>query len=658
MVRSVRIFRILLPLLFLGFLAVLAVNYTRGRRPERAVSEPVTSTIRQDDSPQLVAYTFEDVQTIGGRTVSQIKAVRTVGFTSGWYTLEQVALTMFQEDGGTYQLMAPQAQFHQATKEARADGGVRITSSDGIEIVTDSIAFDGNRLVNQVPVRFSADQWAGRAGGVDFNLGSEQLRLLGGVEATMRPTQTSPPATIRSDSATFDRPGNEAVFRGGVVIDRAGDVLKTESITARVDQEKNVLTGLEGCCGVEFVMSAGSEVAAGSGVGQTVVIGQRFFTEFSPEGEMRAIFVEGGEGKAAAKMAGPPARNVTAERFRVAFAGGGVAELEAAGSAVLEEGAPTPRRISASKVVTYFDAGRSRPTSAMAEGNVEYRDGRNRASSQRATFDFIADRLVLASVPGALPAVESDAHRLTAQEIRVTPRTGVLEAEGFVKARLESGRGSEARAGIFPESKSPVYVNSEKLTLQQQENSARFSGNVRAWQDQNLILAKEMRIEDQGATLAATGGVRAVLYNADRESNVPINASGSTLTARRGDREAVLEGDVRIEDVGRVLTAGRSRFLFDASQKLDRVEATDEVTVTENATRRKGTGERLVYALTARTIQLTGSPATVTDPQGTVKGSEIVFDLARNKVEVLRGEGQTEATYVPRVNDQRREERK
>ena len=652
MVRSVRIFRILLPILFLGFLVVLAVNYTRGERRDRGVSEPVTSTIRGDDSPQLVAYAFEDVQTIGGRVVSQIRAQRTIGFSSGWYTLEDVWLTIFQEDGGSYQLRAPQAQFHHATKEARADGGVRLTSSDGTEIITDSIAFDGNRLVNRVPVRFAADQWTGRAGGVDLNLESERLELTDSVEATMQAAPPAPPITIRADAATFDRSGNEARFHGSVEVDRAGDRLRTETITARIDQEQKVLTGLEGCCGVEFRLGAGSSVAGGASVGETVVNGERFFTEIGPVGEVRALFIEGGEGgNATARMAGPPARSVRAGRFRVAFAGEGVSELEAAGNAVLQESGPTPRTISASKLVTYFDTARSRPTSARGEGSVEFRDATNRATAQQATFDFIADKLVLASVPGALPSISSDTQTLTAQEIRVSPTSGVLEAEGFVKARFESasgGKGGMERTGIFPASASPVYVNSDKLILQQKSGSGRFTGNVRAWQDQNLLLSKEMRIEDQGQTLVATGGVRAVLYNAERESKVPIKASASTLTARRGERRAILEEKVRIEDSGRVLTASKAVFLFDTTQKLESVEASGGVAIAESATRRSGEGENLLYSIPKQTIHLEGSPASVADPQGTVKGSEIVFDLERNKVDVLRGEGQTEATYVPR----------
>jgi hypothetical protein len=45
-------------------------------------------------------------------------------------------------------------------------------------------------------------------------------------------------------------------------------------------------------------------------------------------------------------------------------------------------------------------------------------------------------------------------------------------------------------------------------------------------------------------------------------------------------------------------------------------------------------------------LHLSGAPAVMSDPRGTVKGQQVVFDIGRNKVEVS-GPGQTETTYNP-----------
>lgn len=649
MVRSVKILRIVLPILFVAFLGVLALSFTEASRRQRSVSEPVTSPIRQGENPQLIAYAFEDVQTIGGRVVSRIRARRTMGFASGWYTLEDVHLTIYRENGEAYELVAPQAQFRPETKEAEAVGGVRITASDGVEIETASINFDGSRLVNRIPVRFRVDHWQGRAGAVDLNVASEHLRLFDSIEAE-RTLPGEPPLTLRASTADFDRVSNDAVFRGEVTIERAGDVLTSETITARVEEKARSLTGLEGCCGVTFHLGAGSPIAGRAQAGATVVRGERFFTDVGPAGQIRAIFIEGGERTASTVMAGPPRRTLRSDQFRVVLDSDGVSELNASGRARLEESGETARSISGARMTAHFDPERHAVTSAVIEGNLEYRDAQNRATAQRGTFDFLSERVVLAAVPGSLPAIESDGQKLTAQSIEIHPRTGVLTATGFVKVRFvnEKGGSSLDSSGLFPESQSPVYVNADRLVLQQKEQSAQFSGNVRAWQDENILLASEMRLDQSGSSLVARKGVRAVLYNAGDENRTsPVQASAETLTARRDAREAVLEGEVRIEDQGRVLEAERATFHFDAAQKLERVEATGQIQVTERASGRTGSGSRLRYLVPKEKIHLEGSPATVTDARGTVKGSEIVFDLTRNHVEILRGEGQTEATYRP-----------
>ena len=38
-------------------------------------------------------------------------------------------------------------------------GGVRLTSSDGVDIQTAELHFDGNRLTNHIPVQFKVDRW-------------------------------------------------------------------------------------------------------------------------------------------------------------------------------------------------------------------------------------------------------------------------------------------------------------------------------------------------------------------------------------------------------------------------------------------------------------------------------------------------------------------
>ena len=152
--QTIRTLRIVLPILFVAFILVIIAFYT-----ERSGStgDEITTTARPEregEQPRLISYEFEDTQTIGDRVISRIRAEKTVGFDSGWYTLDNVELDIFRQNGGVYTLTAPSAEFNAESKEARAEGGVIVTSGDGLDLRTEAIVFDGRRLTNRVPVRF------------------------------------------------------------------------------------------------------------------------------------------------------------------------------------------------------------------------------------------------------------------------------------------------------------------------------------------------------------------------------------------------------------------------------------------------------------------------------------------------------------------------
>ena len=79
MQRTIRILRVALPLVFIAFIAVIAVNWRRGKpHKDKGGTVPVTSTIRPTDTAAIESKTFEDTQTVNGRVASRIRAQRVV----------------------------------------------------------------------------------------------------------------------------------------------------------------------------------------------------------------------------------------------------------------------------------------------------------------------------------------------------------------------------------------------------------------------------------------------------------------------------------------------------------------------------------------------------------------------------------------------------
>src|SRR5207302_1920526 len=187
------------------FIRLIALSWNRARiGREKGANEPVTSTIRPVDKPSIESKTFEDTQTIAGRVASHIRATRVVAFQSGWNTLEDVQLTIYRPTGLTYELRCPTAQFNSETKEADAKGGVKVLSSDNVEMTTAEIHFDGNRLTNHIPVQFKVDEWFGNAGALDLDVQGEILRLYEKVDATTHPaTRADSPMNLKAQEGVF-----------------------------------------------------------------------------------------------------------------------------------------------------------------------------------------------------------------------------------------------------------------------------------------------------------------------------------------------------------------------------------------------------------------------------------------------------------------------
>ncbi|MGZ8853065.1 MAG: LPS export ABC transporter periplasmic protein LptC, partial [Thermoanaerobaculia bacterium] len=177
MQRAIRILRIALPIAFVVFILIIVLSWNRAKIGKEKVRTDTIPTSRPKEKVIAESKGFEDTQTVGGRVVSHIVAKRVVAYKSAWNTLEDVRLTLYRQNGLTYELVCPEGEFNSETKEANAKGGVMVTSSDGVEIRTAEIHYDGNRLTNNIPVDFRIDRWRGEAGALDLDVQGETLRL-------------------------------------------------------------------------------------------------------------------------------------------------------------------------------------------------------------------------------------------------------------------------------------------------------------------------------------------------------------------------------------------------------------------------------------------------------------------------------------------------
>jgi len=649
MQRSIRVLRIALPILFVAFVAYIVLNWNRSAgRTGSVPGEKITSKQRPDDDPIIQSTAFSDVQTIGGRVVSRISADKVVAFKSGWTTLEGVKMTIYRTNGLTYELSCPLAQFNSQTKEAEAQGGVRVSSSDGIEVVTAEIRYDGARLTNEIPVTFRVDRWQGKAGALDLDVQGETLRLFKQVEATMAVVQPNEvPMTIKGTETIFRRVENTVEWKENVSMDRGPERLRSDWMLGRFSQDRRQLIGLEGNGKVVIVMAANPLPGEDLG-GRKEITCDHFHTEIGPDGQIAAIIASAsGPAPIHAVLDGPPKRDIVARSVRIALANRIVSEIKADVQVVMKELGPEERQIQAEHVTVWFDPGTRKARAAYLEGAFRYKDPKNSASAFRANYDIVGDRIVLTTDPGWQATVVSEGHTLKAKQIEFSPRAQTARATGSVIAELvgKPGGTSANATGLFPSGK-PVFVNADELVMRQANKIALFTGRVRAWQDNNTLLAGELQVQGAGDTITARGGVRTLLYNTGSEPRkTPLQSTSEQLVARKNERRIELLEKVTIIDETRTLKSEKAVFFLDEARKLQRIETEQGVNVADQVTKRKGTGDKATYHVDRKMIYLSGAPATISDPTGSVTGQQISFDLTRNRVQVLSPEGQTKGTY-------------
>lgn len=646
--RAIRALKVVLPILFITFILIIVSFYT-----ERTVQDgdDITTTARPEregEQPRLISYEFEDTQTLGDRVISRIRAGKTAGFDSGWYTLDNVELEIYRKNGGVYTLTAPSAEFNAESKEARAEGGVIVTSADGLDLRTEAIVFDGRRLTNRVPVRFTMNRWSGTARGADLDVENETLELNEGVDVSFA-GEGAEPIDMTSRTAVFDRSTGAAVFEEAVKLVRTGDTFESHKVRAFVDQSREKLIGIDGSGGVVVNIAPGSELGPAGRQdlrGRKKITASFFAGKFDGSGQMKAVELFRNGEPVQVELLDAVSRTISADAARLALSGGGAESLEFFGNVALSERGELRRRMKGQRLVVTIDQRTGDATSAVFDGNIQYSDVSNKATAERVFYDLREDTVRFSAVPESAPTISSGPQRISADEIIVEPKGRVLRARGRVITRILSESGSAVRDTVlFPQDEGAIFVNSNALVIRELDGFAAFSGGVRAWQGSNTLLAEELQVGSAGQTINASGNVRTVLYNTTEPEGEPVKSRSDRLEARRDEQKIELIDKVVVESEGRTLTADRAIFTFDSNQALEEIVAIGHLTLAETGTGRTGSGERAVYRVAEETMLLEGTPAEIMEPRGTIRGEKIVLDMKRNRVDVLQGDSPTEATY-------------
>ncbi len=194
----------------------------------------------------------------------------------------------------------------------------------------------------------------------------------------------------------------------------------------------------------------------------------------------------------------------------------------------------------------------SRQTSALenvdASGDAKFNElDRN---GQSAAMNYTAGDGVV-RLRGGEPIVWDARARLKATEIDSDSVNKISNARGNVLTTYYSQEQTNG-AAPFKSVKSPVFIASAAAEFQHETGVGVYTGNARAWQDDNFVKADRLVLRREQKRMEGDGNVQSALYQARRkEANgerevVPVFATSRSMTYSDAERLLHYAGDVDI----------------------------------------------------------------------------------------------------------------
>lgn len=279
----------------------------------------------------------------------------------------------------------------------------------------------------------------------------------------------------------------------------------------------------------------------------------------------------------------------------------------------------------------------------QAQGNAKFNEQDRNGTSANIAYTASDET---ARMRGGEPTVWDSSARVKAAEIDWDTKSEIAYARGKVATTYYSQEKTNG-ATPFEKKKSPVYVTADRAEYNQITNVGIYTGNARAWQDDNYVRADRLSLRGDNKVMVADGKVQSALYQAKKReggavTNVPVFALAERMTYSDNERVVHYETNVDIRQGSDRVTCGvADAYLRKESNEVEKTIAQQNVIMTQPG--RRGAGDWAQHTIADETFVLKGNPARVEDQEsGMNEGGIVTVNMRENKV-VAQGSGNTQS---------------
>lgn len=675
-----------------GILAVLGVGLLfaayrfgsagRGVRPSGDVETPAAG--RTDEATVTAGEGFDYTQTSGSRKVFRLRAARSRQDREEMAYLEQVLLEIYRQDGDVYTVTSHSARVNQRNWDAELEGDVIVTGWEELELRARALKLEneGQVLTSIGAVEFrSPPDLVGRASELRFDHRVDSIHLSGGVHIKSVPEAEVP---MRLDCERLAYLRSEGLIRAfeDVYLRHGDQEIETYALSLFLDEvpgsspPRRGLRTLRARWDVRGRLASADPFAGDRRVefsGQLLEV-----TPTADDSSIRRIQLEGGAGEAAVVKiveATGVARRITGDRLESRARGGELHQVQGTGDPLildefLDFDEPFPLRQACARqlVASFLPDGRLGRIDLKRQ--VELNNGDLYLSGgSRAGLDLEAETIEIRGSPGV--ELYHSRGTVTAPHLSYSQEKGILRASSGVQATLRQTAPLEAtplgRGG------GPVHVEAEEALLTEAPPAYSFRGGVRAWRGENLLLADQLRADQDSGEMSASGAVKTVWFPgaADPPATLrsaprqPIEVTSDNLSYRAPASQdggsgrpgapasapatLVYSGRVEVRQDQRTIRCGELAVELAAPgddrpadgsppEREDsprRMICRGDVQLLDPAAGRRVRGDTAVYAVADQRLEVYGREVELRDEdQNTLVGRYLLYDLDAGTVQL------------------------
>lgn len=608
----------------------------------------------------LIGEDFDYTFTEGERPIFHIRGESVKADKEGTLYLDGVGLTMYDEQGRVFHVESKKASFNRESNEGALQGQVVLKGPDNLELHTARLDLKqkGDRVISHGPAEIHyAGKYVAHAGKLQIDISTEEYLFQGGAKIESLPGAETP-VLITAQRMLYERKQRWIRVEGGANLRRGQDWITARRIFGNLNEDETALKFVHAFWDVRGEMRAVTPVGGTPTATRTRFSGQDLAVAFQPEGnQARRVQLDGkGDSRVTLESVAPAmTRTLTARRIEGILAQGVLSGAEAFGGVDIREnsrvdGKPVTRHASGQRATAEF-----RPDGQIATANlnqgVTYQDPQVTASGNRVALEMDENR---GEFFGSPVVITTERGKVESPRVVYNTDQQIVHARAGVKAVLQKVEETALAGTPLSEGEGPVHVESQEAFWRQEPSSFLFRGDVRAWRGENLLLAPELRGDKAADQLTATGGVKTLWFptkkqvqggtkpaagTQQRPSMVQVLASEMNYQDKKG--VLIYTGNVRVDQEGKTLACQRLEVEMDEEHQAETMTCTGDTKVNDPKAGRRIEGQRAVYHVGRREVEIFGDPVVMNDKDGNqVRGKRALYYIDDGRVEV-KGKDET-----------------